>query len=66
MADAAPTPTTRRPEAPLRALMVRRRVRATMAAHPLTDAERRQLERARAGDLRGLRARDDRGNWATL
>jgi hypothetical protein len=66
MADTAPTPTTRRPVAALRAMMVRRRVRAMMAAHPLTDTERGQLERARAGDLRGLRTRDDRGNWATL
>lgn len=66
MADTAPTPVTRRSGAPLRAMMVRRRVRATMAAHPLTDTERGQLDRARGGDLRGLRTRDDRGNWATL
>lgn len=47
-------------------MMARRRVRATMAAHPLSAAELRQLDRARAGDMRGLRIRDERGDWATL
>jgi Family of unknown function (DUF6247) len=38
---------------------------ATMAANPLTDQEREQLERARAGDFSGLitRHRDENGNW---
>jgi Family of unknown function (DUF6247) len=38
---------------------------ATMAANPLTDEERKQLERAKAGDFSGLitRHRDKNGNW---
>jgi len=39
---------------------------ATMAANPLTDDEEAQLARARAGDLAGLRARDEHGTWITL
>jgi hypothetical protein len=39
---------------------------ATLAANPLTEAERAQLTRARAGDVSGLRARRDDGTWATL
>lgn len=39
---------------------------ATMAANPLTDDERAQLQRAKAGDFTGLRARDEHGNWTTL
>ncbi len=66
MADTAPSLTTRRPGSVLRAVLDRRRVRATLAAHPLNAAELGQLERARAGDVRGLRVRDERGNWATL
>ncbi len=66
MADIAPSQVIRRPGSVLRTAMERRRVRATMAAHPLSAGELRQLERARAGDLCGLRVRDDRGDWATL
>lgn len=39
---------------------------ATMALNPLSEAEQDQLARARAGDLTGLRARDEHGNWVTL
>lgn len=39
---------------------------ATMALNPLSEAEQAQLARARAGDLTGLRARDEQGNWETL
>lgn len=39
---------------------------ATMAANPLTDDERAQVERAQAGDFTGLSARDGHGNWIKL
>lgn len=39
---------------------------ATMAANPLTDDERAQVERARSGDFTGLSARDEHGNWIKL
>ena len=39
---------------------------ATMAANPLTDDEQAQVAHAKAGDLAGLRARDEHGNWITL
>lgn len=41
---------------------------ATMAANPLTDDERNQIERAKAGDVTGLtrRDRDEKGNWVRL
>ena len=39
---------------------------ATMALNPLAEAEQAQLARARAGDLTGLRARDEQGNWIAL
>lgn len=39
---------------------------ATMAVNPLSEADQAQLARARAGDLAGLRARDEHGNWITL
>jgi hypothetical protein len=39
---------------------------ATMAANPLTDDERAQVERAKAGDFTGLSARDEHGDWITL
>jgi Family of unknown function (DUF6247) len=48
------------------AVLVRWQALATMAANPLTPAEEQQLARARAGDLRGLRARDEHGGWVTL
>jgi Family of unknown function (DUF6247) len=39
---------------------------ATMAANPLTAAERTQVEQAKAGDFTGLYTRDERGNWTQL
>jgi hypothetical protein len=38
---------------------------AIMAANPLTDEERENLKRARAGDFSGLitRRQDENGNW---
>jgi hypothetical protein len=39
---------------------------ATMAANPLTDDEQAQVARAKAGDVAGLRTRDEHGNWITL
>jgi hypothetical protein len=48
------------------AVLARWHALATMAANPLTPAENDQLSRARAGDLRGLRARDEHGNWVSL
>ena len=39
---------------------------ATMALNPLSDDERRQLARARAGDLAGLRTRNEHGDWVSL
>lgn len=35
-------------------------------ANPLSDKERAQVARAKAGDLTGLLARDERGNWIRL
>lgn len=48
------------------ALLSRWHALATMAANPLTPHELDQLARAKAGDLSGLRARDEHGNWVTL
>jgi hypothetical protein len=39
---------------------------ATMAANPLTAAERTHVERAKAGDFTGLYTRDEHGNWIQL
>lgn len=39
---------------------------ATMAANPLSGDEQAQIARAKVGDLAGLRARDEHGNWITL
>ncbi len=39
---------------------------ATMAANPLTDDEQAQVARAKAGDLAGLRARNEHGSWINL
>lgn len=39
---------------------------ATMAANPLSDDEQAEVARAKVGDLAGLRARDEHGNWITL
>lgn len=48
------------------AVLTRWHALAVMAANPLSDDERAQLERAKAGDFSGLRARDEHGNWITL
>jgi hypothetical protein len=40
--------------------------RATIVANPLTSEEWELLRRARAGQMAGLRARDEHGGWATL
>lgn len=37
-----------------------------MAANPLTDQEREQIEHVRAGDTSGLRVRHPDGTWSTL
>lgn len=52
--------------APLEAVMDRWWGLAAMAANPLTDEERALVTRAKAGDLTGLHARDEHGNWVTL
>lgn len=41
---------------------------AMMAANPLTDEEREQVERAKAGDFSGLLTwhQDEKGSWARL
>jgi hypothetical protein len=48
------------------AVLTRWHAVATMAANPLTDDEREQIERAKAGDYTGLRALDENGNWVRL
>ena len=40
--------------------------RAAIVANPLTGEEQAALRRARAGDLSGLRVRDEHGGWATV
>jgi len=40
--------------------------RAAIVANPLTSEEQAVVRRARAGDLSGLRARDEHGGWATV
>jgi hypothetical protein len=39
---------------------------ATMEANPLTADEHAQVERVKAGDMTGLRTRDEHGTWSTL
>jgi Family of unknown function (DUF6247) len=39
---------------------------AAIRTNPLTEAEREQLTRARAGDFTGLWERDEAGNWVQL
>lgn len=48
------------------AVLARWHARATVAANPLTAEELALVQRARAGDLTGLRARDEHGVWTTL
>ena len=40
--------------------------RATIVANPLTEEQQEAVRRARAGDLTGLRARDEHDGWSTL
>jgi Family of unknown function (DUF6247) len=40
--------------------------RATIVANPLTSEEQAVMRRVRAGQLTGLRARDEHGGWTTL
>jgi hypothetical protein len=40
--------------------------RAAIVANPLTSEEQAVVRRARAGDLSGLRARDEHGGWGTV
>ena len=40
--------------------------RAVIAANPIEPHELAQIERARAGDVAGLRERRDDGTWVTL
>jgi hypothetical protein len=40
--------------------------RAVIVANPLTSEEQAVVRRARAGDLSGLRARDEHGGWVTV
>lgn len=47
-------------------VMARWHTRACILANPLTDQEQALLRRARAGDVTGLRARDENGGWTTL
>lgn len=39
---------------------------ATMAANPLTDEERKQVDRAKAGNFTGMYSRDETGTWLRL
>jgi hypothetical protein len=48
------------------AVLARWYPRAVVAANPLTAAEQEQIERARAGDLIGLRTRNADGTWTSL
>jgi hypothetical protein len=48
------------------AVLARWYPRAVTAANALTTAEREQIDRARGGDLTGLRVRHADGTWASL
>ena len=48
------------------AVLARWYPRAVIAANPLTPGERQQVERAKDGDLTGLRVRNPDGTWTTL
>lgn len=52
--------------APLDALLDRWWGIAAIRANPLSAEERAQVARARTGDLTGLLARDEQGNWVQL
>lgn len=52
--------------AEVRQVVLRWGGRAALRADPLTDEELAALERARAGDSRGLRVLQDDGTWRTL
>lgn len=46
--------------------MSRARATTDKPRQPIAGVERALLERGRGGDIRGLRARDEHGVWATL
>ena len=48
------------------AVLTRWHARATIVANPLTVEEQTLVQRARAGDFTGLRARGEHGAWTTL
>jgi hypothetical protein len=48
------------------AVLARWYPRAVIAANPLTPDEQEQVQRARDGDLTGLRVRNPDGTWTTL
>jgi hypothetical protein len=48
------------------AVLTRWHARATIVANPLSSAEQTLVQRARAGDFTGLRARGEGGAWTTL
>ncbi len=50
------------------AVLVHWQAVAMMAANPLTDEEREQIERAKAGDFSGLLTwhQDEKGSWVQL
>lgn len=47
-------------------VLTRWHARASVMANPLSDQEQMLVRRARAGDLGGLRSRDEHGAWTTL
>ena len=47
-------------------VLARWHARASVVANPLSEQEQALVRRARAGDLTGLRARDEHGAWTTL
>jgi len=47
-------------------VLTRWHARATIVANPLSSEEQALLRRARAGDVSGLRARNEHGAWITL
>lgn len=52
--------------APAKAVLDRWWGIAAIRANPLSEQERAQVARAKAGDLTGLLARDEHGDWVRL
>lgn len=52
--------------APVQEVLTRWHARASVVANPLNGDEQALVARARAGDLTGLRSRDEHGTWTTL